>query len=230
MIGLARIDDERLDELRQRVEPARGDDLGRQTGEEIGIDQRGARQHEGAAQARLDPVLGRGQHRVLGDLRAGARGRRDRDERERAPGERLAAADDLQIVERIAAVREQRGNRLAGVERAAAAERDHEVAGARRAPAATPARAVSTVGSPLTENKVVARSPAASSNSSDRPRAGRALAGDHQRGASQARGDRARPRRAQPAPKTMRVGAASSNAAPARRHAGRQAGHDDHQP
>ena len=68
---------------------------------------------------------------------------------------------DLQVVERVAAVGDQRGDGLARVERAAAAEADHRVARrlARRAP--RPSRARSTVGSPAT----------AKTASSGRPRA-----------------------------------------------------------
>ena len=57
MRGFARALDERLDELRQCIEPARGEHFSRQPDEEIGIDERHARQHEGAAQARLHPSL-----------------------------------------------------------------------------------------------------------------------------------------------------------------------------
>ena len=123
---------ERLDELRQRIETARREHRGRQTGEQVRIDDRHARQHERAAQARLDPVLGRREHGVLRHLGAGAGGGRDRDQRQRRARERLSAADHLQVVERVTAVRGQRGDRLRGVERAAAAEADHQIA-ARRA-------------------------------------------------------------------------------------------------
>ena len=87
-----------------------------------------------------------------------ARGRRDRDQRQRGARQRLAAADDLQVVERIAAVRGQRRDRLGGVQRATAAEADHQIA-AGRARRRRPARATSTVGSPSTEKPSSERPP-----------------------------------------------------------------------
>jgi hypothetical protein len=129
--------DERLDELRQGIEAAPGEHLRRQPDQEVGIDEGHARQHERAAQAGLhSPVapvarlapLARAEHRVLGHLRARARGRRHGDERERPARERLAATDHFQVVEGIAAVRDQRRDRLAGVQGAAAPEGDHDVA------------------------------------------------------------------------------------------------------
>ena len=82
--------DERLDELRERVEPARRHDVRRQADEQVGVHDGRRRQHARAAQARLDAVLGRGEDGVARDLGAGARRGRNGDERQRRPLERPA--------------------------------------------------------------------------------------------------------------------------------------------
>ena len=125
--GVGADGDERLDELGERVEAARGHDVRREADQEVGVDDRGAGQHQRAAQARLHSVLGRGEDGVARHLRAGAGGRRDGHERSGGPPDRLPAADDLQVVERVAAVAEEGGHGLAGVDRAAAPAGHHQV-------------------------------------------------------------------------------------------------------
>ena len=120
--------DERLDQLRQRVEPRAGGERGRQLERQFRIHHRQPRQHQRAAQAGLDAVLGRGENRVARDFRSRARGGRNSDERRRRLPQRLPAADDLEVVERIAAVAEHGRNRLARVDRTAASEAHHHVA------------------------------------------------------------------------------------------------------
>ena len=119
---------ERLDQLRQRIQAGAGGDGGRQAVGELGIDQGNARQQERAAQAHLDALLGRGQDGIAGHFGARAGGGRDGDKGHGRPGQRLAAADDLEVIQRLALVGQQRGDRFAGVDGAAAAETDDEIA------------------------------------------------------------------------------------------------------
>ena len=91
------------------------------------VDQRDPGDHERAAQAGLEPVLRHGEHRVGGHLGPGARGGGDRDAGHRGPGDRPARPDDLQVVQRVAAVAQQHGHGLAGVDDAAAADRGDRV-------------------------------------------------------------------------------------------------------
>ena len=80
------------------------------------------------AQADFDIVLRRLQHGVASDFRAGSGGGGDGDERDRGVRQRLSAADHFQVIERVAGIGEHGGERLAGVERAAAAHGDDHVA------------------------------------------------------------------------------------------------------
>ena len=119
--------DERLQALRERVQAA-GRRHGRRArpGQQR-IDQRDPRDHQRAAQAGLEPVLRHGEHRVGGRLGPGARGGRDCDAGRRGPGDRPARPNHLQVVQRVTAVAEQHGHGLAGVDDAAAADRDDHV-------------------------------------------------------------------------------------------------------
>ena len=90
------------------------------------VDQRDPRNHQRAAQAGLDPVRRDGEHRVGGHLRPGARGGGHRDAGHGGPGYLPAGPDHLQVVQRVAAVAQQHGHGLAGIDDAAAADRgDH---------------------------------------------------------------------------------------------------------
>ena len=73
-------------------------------------------------------MFGRGQHGVAGDFRAGARGSRDGDEGRRRRGQRLALPDDLQVIQRVAAIGEQRRDGFTRVDGAAAAYANHQIA------------------------------------------------------------------------------------------------------
>ena len=86
---------------------------------------------EAAAQTGFDAVLGRSQHGVARDFRTRAGGGGDGDEGRRSLPQRLPAADHLQVVERVAGVGQHGGQRLAGVDGAAAAHGDHQVAALR---------------------------------------------------------------------------------------------------
>ena len=143
---------ERLDQLRQRVEAAGSEHRRRQAGEQIGIDDRHARQHQRAAQARLHAVLGRREHRVLRHLRARARGGRDGDERQRRDAA-AACRGRRPPGSRADRRRWRPAPRSPSRRRARCRRRSRSPDRSRpRAPRPSPARAVSTVGSPSTEN------------------------------------------------------------------------------
>ncbi len=126
--GIGARADEGLDELGEGVQPGAGGEGRWQIAREFRVNERDARKHEGTAEADLEAVFGRGKDGVAGDFGAGARGGGDGDERGGGFGERPAAANDLEMVEQVAAVGEHGGDGLAGVERAAAAEGDDEIA------------------------------------------------------------------------------------------------------
>ena len=102
----------------------------RQTEREVGIDQGHLRQHQRTAKARLDAVLGRTENGVAGDLGAGARRSRNRDERQGRNRERLRTPDHFEVVQHFAGIRGERRDRLSGIDGAAAAEPDHDIAAA----------------------------------------------------------------------------------------------------
>ena len=123
--------------------------------------------------------------------------------------QRLSAADDLKVVERITAVRDQRRDRLRGVEGAAAAEADHEIAAglarrrrrprARCRPSAPPRRrSASSERRPPPAGSVTARMSVRSAG--------------HQQGVPAQSRSRCRRARERAGPNTMRAGASSSNA------------------
>jgi hypothetical protein len=76
-------------------------------------------------------VLRRSQHGVARDFRTRAGGGGDGDERRRRLLQRLAAADHLQVVERVAGVGQHGGQRLTGIHGAAAADADYQIAALR---------------------------------------------------------------------------------------------------
>lgn len=124
-----------FDQLRQRVEAGGGGDGGGQVERQFGVHHGQARQHQGTAQAGLHAVFRGGQHGVARHLRARPRGGRDGDEGHGRTHERLPFADNLQVIQRIAAVGEERGDGFAGIDGAAAAEGDdHAAAGVARQP------------------------------------------------------------------------------------------------
>src|ERR1035437_5895077 len=120
-----------LDQLGERVEAGGGGDGAREFVGEFGIDHGQARQHRRAAQAGFDTVFGAGEHGIAGDFAARAGGGGDGDARGGGDGERPAQADHFEIIQRVAGIGEQGGDGFAGVERAAAAEGDDEIAIAR---------------------------------------------------------------------------------------------------
>ena len=67
------------------------------------------------------------EHGVLGCLGAGAGGGRRQDQRQRWPAVRLFGADALQVAHHRMAVRQQAGDRLCRIQRAAAADADGHV-------------------------------------------------------------------------------------------------------
>ena len=118
----------RLDQLRQRVQPRAGGDRGRQRVGQLGIDQRHLRQHHRAAQARLHAMLRRRQHGIARDLAAGPGGGRHGDKGQRRDRQRAPFSHHFQKIQRLAAVGGDDGNRLSGVDRAAAAHGNHDIA------------------------------------------------------------------------------------------------------
>jgi len=117
--------DEGFNQLRQRVQAGRSRDFPRQVVGQLRVHQRNLGQHEGAAQADFDAVLGGGQDGVTSDLGAGAGGGGDRNERQAGARQALAAADDFQVIQDVAGVSGHGGDGFSGVERAAAAKGDH---------------------------------------------------------------------------------------------------------
>ena len=72
-------------------------------------------------------VFRRRQHGIACHLGAGAGSSRYCDARRRRHGQRLALTDDFQVVQRIAAVAKQHGDRFGGVDSAATAKSNHQV-------------------------------------------------------------------------------------------------------
>jgi hypothetical protein len=125
-VGPAR--DVRLDELRNRVKPGSGGERWRQILRKLGVDDRQPRQHVRATQAGLGAVLGRCQNGIASDLRAGTGGGGDGDEGRGWAGEGFRLPHNLQVVERIAAIAQEGCDGFAGIDSAAAAQRDDQIA------------------------------------------------------------------------------------------------------
>ena len=119
--------DERFQALGQCIQPTGCRHRGRAAESEQRVDECDPGQHEPAAQAGLPPVCRRGKNRVLGDLGASARRRRHGNVGHRRLGDRLSAADDLQIVQWVAAVAQQHCHRLADVQHASTADGHDDV-------------------------------------------------------------------------------------------------------
>ncbi len=117
-----------MDELSQRIQAGACRQFGREIAGQFGIHQRDFRQHQRAAETHFHTMLRRGKHGVPRDFRAGAGSRGNRDDRHGRVGQRLGATDDFEIIKNFASVRRQGGDGLGGVNRAAAAEADDEVA------------------------------------------------------------------------------------------------------
>jgi hypothetical protein len=118
---------EGFEALGERIQAARRCHCRRAVQRERRVYERDPGQHQGAAQAGLEPVFGHGENRVRRDLGpcAGRCGHRHvRDGRAR---DRLPAPDQLDVVERVAAVAEQHGDGLAEVDDAAAADGQDQV-------------------------------------------------------------------------------------------------------
>ena len=92
------------------------------------IDHSQARQHQGTPHADLDLVFGHAQDGVASDLGAGSRGSRNRNMWCGIQREWSAGTEDLQIILQLAAVGKHCRNDFAGIENAAAANADYEVA------------------------------------------------------------------------------------------------------
>jgi hypothetical protein len=73
-------------------------------------------------------VLGASQNRILRDVAAGTSGRRDCHARKGHGGKRISAADHLQIVEHVARLGGERRDGFGGIDNAAAAEPEHDIA------------------------------------------------------------------------------------------------------
>ena len=73
-------------------------------------------------------MLRRGEHGVARDFRTGARRGGNGQERRGRFGQRLAATDDFDVVKQIAVVGHHGGDGLAGVQHAAAAKADDQIA------------------------------------------------------------------------------------------------------
>ena len=95
---------------------------------EFGVHQRDARQQVVAADAGLELFFHAGDDGVARDFRSRARGGGHGDPGRGGARDLPAPADDLHVIERLAAVGQQAGDGLGGIERAAAAQRDAAVA------------------------------------------------------------------------------------------------------
>jgi hypothetical protein len=126
--GIGARADKRFDELGEGVQPGAGGEVGRQVAGQLRVNHCDARKHERTAKADLETVFGRSEYGVSRDFGAGAGGGGNGDERSGWFCERPAAADDFKMIKNIAAVGKQGGDGLAGVNGAAAAEGDDEVA------------------------------------------------------------------------------------------------------
>ena len=179
--------------------------------QQLRVHDRRARQHQRAAQARLDAVLGRGEHRVARHLRA--RCRRWSGWRRTAAGgrgERPPAADDLQVVERVAAVA-RRARRWPCRRRSRCRRR-------RRPPASQPSRRRErrAPADGLDRGLAGHRERRAARRPRSEPLAQRGSAragvapGDEQRARGPARAATRASSSSAPAPKTMRVAVANS--------------------
>lgn len=118
-----------LDELRQGVETGAGGERGRQVAGEGGVDERNAREHERAAEAHLETMFGRGEDRIARDLGTGAGRGGNGDKGRGRSRKRAAATDDFDVIEQVAVVGQHGGDGFAGVDGAAAAEANHQIAG-----------------------------------------------------------------------------------------------------
>ena len=118
----------RFNELRERVQTGGCRNRRRQAERQFGIHDRQARQHPERAQTGLHLVFGRAKHGVARDLASGAGRSGHGDHRRRRLCQGLPAADDLQVIQRVSGVGQQRGHSLSGVQHAAAPDGDHHIA------------------------------------------------------------------------------------------------------
>ena len=83
---------------------------------------------DGLRRLALTRCVGTGEDGVASDFAAGTGGSGNGDAGGGWVGERASGADDFEVVQRVAGVGEKGGDGLGGIERAAAAEGDDEIA------------------------------------------------------------------------------------------------------
>ena len=126
--GIGARTNEGFDELGEGVEPGAGGEGRGQIAGQFRVDDGDAGQHQRTAEADLEAVFGRSKDGVAGDFGAGAGGGGNGNEWRGRFCKRLAAADDFKMIKNIAVVGEQSGDGLAGVDGAATAKGDDQVA------------------------------------------------------------------------------------------------------
>jgi hypothetical protein len=114
--------------LRERIETRARRERWRKIVREFRIHERYLGQNQRTAQADFEFVLGRGQHGVACYFRACARRRGNRDERRGKLGQSAASTDDFKVIEQLAVVGQHGSDGFGGINRAAAAKGDDEVA------------------------------------------------------------------------------------------------------
>ena len=118
-----------FDSVEERVEALVGGEGGRNGDHEFGVDDSELREAARVPDADFLPRFGIGDDAAGVDFAAGARGRRDRDERKRIMLEGPASAGTaLDVVPELAGIRRHEARDLRAVHDGAAAQRDEEVA------------------------------------------------------------------------------------------------------
>ena len=120
--------DQGFDQLRERVHAGIGGYLGRQGVGEGRVNHGQSREKKQASQTGLHRVLGHAQHGVSGGLGSCARRGGHGDHGHAGTVEWPPSSDDFQVVQHLSGVREHRRHGLPGIDHAAAADGDHQVA------------------------------------------------------------------------------------------------------
>jgi hypothetical protein len=120
--------DKGFDELGECIQPGAGREGRGQIAGQFRVDDGDAGQHERTAEADLEAVFGRSKDGIAGDFRTGASGGGNGNKRRGGFCKRLAATDDFKMIKNIAAVGEQGGDGLAGIDGAATAKSDDQIA------------------------------------------------------------------------------------------------------
>jgi hypothetical protein len=126
--GIGTRADKRFDELGEGIQSGAGGEGRGQIAGQFRINDSNAREYERTAEADFEAVFGRSKDGVAGDFGTGAGGGGNGNERRGRFCKRLATTDDFKVIEKFAAIGKQGGDSLAGVDGAATAKGNYEVA------------------------------------------------------------------------------------------------------